>query len=271
MSIDQNALSEFSDFGRLNVSVVGIGEWGCDVLKAVVQRGLSYALTLALPTSENNGYLRHPATRVLPIFNSSHIDRVSRFLVDSDLIIFIISGKIQNDIDLAQQLSKAINCINSCKSIAITDIKTDFFVGLSQKLSDSSSSTLYLDNVEAGYVHNVVSGYISTILNIMFNHRIIGVEYSELVSFTGDDLCYKLSAIQNIKINVDRIHEIPTLLSNATTPTTKRLIICIEYNNSFNPNEVDNIQFNYGIEAHISFVPNKSADNYLILTAILFE
>lgn len=263
------AVFEFADSGRLNISVIGIGDWGCAILKEILKEGLPYALTLALPTSEVVRHFRHPAARVLPLYKGNHYDNAHKVLENSDLNIFLVSSRVHVDMVAAHEFLKA----NSCKYLVITDSRIEHFAEFNQNLASPPLSLLYLDTIDETYANNLVAKYLTTIFNIMYNHRIKGIEYFEIASFTGDDQC-KLASSQTFEITIDRLHEISTSLHNVTPPATRRSIICIQYINrsGFPPVLVDDdIRLNYAVPALICFVPNTVVESNLVVTAIFFE
>lgn len=273
----------FDGFGShptpfLNTSIIGIGDWGCETLKALGKIGVQHAFTLALPTSDDDmaGY-RHPAARIIPLKNDKHTDSKLAFanglLQETDLYIVIFSGKNQFDADVAHRILQSVDSYS--KSIAITDTINNLHNNTPK--TGNLNATVLVDNTGERHAQHLVSQYILTLVNIMYKHKFMDVEHTQLIRLITHKPFYTLSKGTEIILNQENKYEVGKSLSDYLPSTVSSIIVCLEFGNKAElnlGNFVDSIVINgeaSDIQLVVSFVPNGEENNSLVLKLICFD
>lgn len=262
----------------LNTSIIGIGNWGCEMLKTVARTGLQHAFTLALPTSDDEmaGY-RHPAARIIPLKNDKHFDSKLAFannlLQETDVYIVIFSSENQLDADVAHRI---LNSIDSCsKSITITDTSSN--IHTMSPGTGKLNATVLVNTAEGQQTEHLVSSYILTLVNIFYKHKFMAIEHTDLIKLISHKRVCSLSKNIEIALNEDNKYEIGKSLGDNLPSNISSVLICLEFGNKavlslgdFCDSIVIERESN-SVHTVISFVPTSAENDSLALKIFCFE
>lgn len=273
----------FADFDShptpfLNTSIIGIGDWGCETLKTLGKMGVQHAFTLALPTSDDDmaGW-RHTAARIIPLKNDMYTENKLAFanglLQETDLYIVIFSSGNQFDADVAHRILQSVDSCSKC--IAITDTINNLHNNTPK--TGNLNATVMVDNTGERQAQHLVSHYILTLVNIMYKHKFMDVEHTQLIRIITHKPFYTLSKSTEIILTQDNKYEVGKSLSDYLPSTVSSVIVCLEFGNKAELNVMDfynSIVANNeasDVQGVVSFVPNAEDNDSLLLKLICFD
>lgn len=273
----------FADFDShptpfLNTSIIGIGDWGCETLKTLGKMGVQHAFTLALPTSDDDmaGW-RHTAARIIPLKNDMYTENKLAFanglLQETDLYIVIFSSGNQFDADVAHRILQSVDSCSKC--IAITDTINNLHNNTPK--TGNLNATVMVDNTGERQAQHLVSHYILTLVNIMYKHKFMDVEHTQLIRLITHKPFYTLSKSTEIILTQDNKYEVGKSLSDYLPSTVSSVIVCLEFGNKAElklGNFVDSIVINgeaSDVQFVVGFVPNSEENDSLVLKLICFD
>lgn len=260
--------------GRLNSTIIGIGEFGCSILESIVNMRVANVLTLAISTNENYNCSRHPAARALALDTKNckyELAMIEDWLVDSNLNIFIFDDDL--DVGLVEHISSQIvNKDDNCKNIAIIPPSMNQISKTEVLLNNFNAviSTLYDTYYDAKYI---ICHYVSTLFRVIYDHAVIGIEYTDLINVLDSKLHY-ISYLSKESIDVSEMTDKLAIFQNNRNPKLSFVIICFECSVMVKNEILDVIDRIHGksdTKYLFSIVPDNNLHSFIDLTIIGFE
>lgn len=261
--------------GRLNSTIIGIGDYGCKVLESIINTGTVNVFSLAIATSEKHSCYRHPAARALQLDPNNcgpELRVIEDWLLESNLNIFIFD--YNQNLDFAIKVSHLLmHKDDNCKNIVI--------VPPSIKIPTIKSEPLFRNfNAVVSKSHDVCYEsisteciYVSTIFKIIYHHTVIGVEYTDLI----EPLEFKLNKINFVftqKIHLSELQDRIIKFTSCMNDNLDFVIFCIECN-IMNKSEIfeiiDCVDSRRDTKFLASIVHNNDLTGYANLTIIGLE
>jgi hypothetical protein len=265
------------DSARLNTSVIGIGKFGCSILESIVKMGVDSVFTLALSTNADCDSFKHPAARSLYVNADNCDDRLSlmiNWLSNSDFNIIIFSSDCDYDYDLAKRLADELLIADQyCKSLAITDVDIALSDNALARLNNSFTSAVSaptaidFDNIE------LINKYVTTLVDVIYHHAVIGIEYTDLIDMFDSDLHY---ITQQLSIKTDKNNLINQLVSlhEQASVGSNCIIVCFKgnvQNKETMLEAINSIRGNEETKYIFSIIPDEMAHETIEVTMFCFN